>query len=104
MTGPEALTGSQVAERISQAVGRTIRYVNVAPDEWRQRLLAAGMSPDRVDALDELFRERRQHPESSVYLGTHDVFGIRATPFAEFARRNAAIFSGSSKVQALAPA
>jgi uncharacterized protein YbjT (DUF2867 family) len=33
MTGPEALTMDEVAERLSTVLGKPIRYVNVAPDE-----------------------------------------------------------------------
>lgn len=94
MTGPEALTMTQVAERISRAIGKTVRYVDVAPEKKRQILLAAGVPPERADALDELFAERRKRPESMVYLDTHEAFGVRPTTFEEFARRNAAVFRG----------
>ena len=35
MTGPEALTMTDVAEQISQAIGKTIRYVDIAPESYR---------------------------------------------------------------------
>src|SRR5262249_44388777 len=70
MTGPEALAMADVAERISGAVGRMIRYVNVTPEEKKAAMLKAGMPVGQVDALDELFAERRRHPESRVYLNT----------------------------------
>lgn len=100
MTGPEALTMAEVAERISQASGKTVRYVDVTPEEKRKALLAAGIPPVFADALDELFAERRRRVESRVYLGTHEAFGIRPTPFAEFAHRNAAVFRGGSATPA----
>ena len=53
MTGLEALTMREVAEQISRAIGRTIRYVNVTPAERRQALLAKGISASFADALDE---------------------------------------------------
>jgi uncharacterized protein YbjT (DUF2867 family) len=96
MTGPEALTMTDIAERISQAIGKTVRYVNVAPEEKRRALLAAGTPPAFADALDELFAERRKQRESRVYLGTHVAFGIQPTTFADFARHNADLFSGES--------
>jgi len=98
MTGPEALTMTEIAERVSRALGKTVRYVNVAPEEKRRALLAAGTPPERADALDELFAERRRRPESRVHLATHQAFGIRPTTFAEFVRRNADIFRGESTV------
>jgi uncharacterized protein YbjT (DUF2867 family) len=96
MTGPEALTMTEIAERISAAIGRTICYVNVSVAERRQALLAAGIPADFADALDEQAVERLKHPESRVYLGTHEALGIKPTTFAEFARRNAAAFRGEA--------
>jgi len=94
MTGPEALTMMEIAEQISQAVGKTVRYVNVAPAERRRALLAVGIPPAIADALDVQFSERRKGSESRVYPGTHDAFGIHSTTFAEFARRLATEHGG----------
>ena len=94
MTGPESLTMAEIAERISVAIGKTVRYVNVAPTERRQALLASGMPTYLADALDEQAVERRRCPESRVDLSTHDVFGIRPTSFGEFARVHAGAFAG----------
>ena len=55
---------------------------------------AADVPPERADALDELFAERRRCSESRVSLGTHEAFGVKPTTFAHFAERNAALFSG----------
>jgi len=96
MTGPEALTMTDVAERISAAIGKAVRYVNVKPEERRRALLAAGISPALADALDEQTAERLKHPESRVYLRTHDAFQIRPTTFAQFAHRNANAFRGEA--------
>lgn len=96
MTGPEALTMTEVAERISQATGKPFRYVNIPLEEKRQAWLAAGIPSERVDAVSEVVSERSKCPESRVYLGTHEAFGVHPTTFAEFARRNAAIFCGES--------
>jgi len=94
MTGPEPLTMKEIADRISQATGRTIRYVDIPLEEWRRRLLAAGMPEYFVDALDDQTRERRKRSKSRVCLGAHQAFGVRPTTFAEFARRHAAVFRG----------
>src|SRR5262249_36587560 len=98
MTGPEALTMVEVAAQISRAVGKQIEYINVAPEEKRRALLAAGVPGERTDALDELFAERRKCHESRVYVGTHKAFGVKPTTFAKFAERNATLFSGGSAV------
>ncbi|HTT12669.1 MAG TPA: SDR family oxidoreductase [Burkholderiaceae bacterium] len=98
LTGPEALTMSEVAEKLSAATGRPIRYVNVAPEAARQAQLAAGLPPYLVDALVELFAERRKGKESTVSPTVAALLGRPATAFAEFAARNAAIFRGERPV------
>ncbi len=94
MTGPEALTMAEVAERISEAIGKTVRYVNVAPSERRRALLDAGTSTYMADALDEQAEERRRCPESRIDLTTHEAFAVRPTTFGEFARMHASLFVG----------
>jgi uncharacterized protein YbjT (DUF2867 family) len=96
MTGPEALNMAEIAARISDAVGRPIRYVNVAPTERRSAMLAAGLPAYFVDAMDEQAAERRNRPESRVCLDVHRAFGVPPTNFADFARRNAAAFRGET--------
>ena len=94
ITGPEALTMAEVAEKLSAATGRDIRYVNVAPQEAKRARLAAGVPEYTADALDELFAERRKGKESQVYTTFEAIVGRRPTSFDDFARRNAAIFRG----------
>ena len=94
LTGPEALTMAEVAEKLSAATGKPVRYVDVPPEDARQARLAAGLPPFLVDGLDELFAERRKGKESKVWPTIQEVFGWRPASFDEFARRNAAIFRG----------
>src|SRR5487761_954927 len=66
LTGPESLSMSEVAEKLSAATGKTIRYVDVPPEEANKARLAAGMPPYLAEGLDELFAERRKGKESKV--------------------------------------
>jgi len=43
LTGPEALTYHELAERLSQALGRAISYVDLSPAERAAQLEAAGL-------------------------------------------------------------
>ncbi|OLF09923.1 NmrA family NAD(P)-binding protein [Actinophytocola xanthii] len=45
LTGPEALTLAEVAEHISRALNRHVRYRESDEDAMRERLVAAGASP-----------------------------------------------------------
>jgi len=96
LTGPQALTMTEVAEKLSAATGKTIRYVNVPPEAARQAQLAAGMPPYLADALFELFAERRNGKEAKVWPDAELLLDRRPTSFDEFAKRNAAVFRGDS--------
>jgi uncharacterized protein YbjT (DUF2867 family) len=94
LTGPEALSMAEVAEKLSSATGKTIRYVNVAPGDAKKAQLDAGLPAYMVEALSELFAERRKGKEGRVSPVVATILGRRATSFDEFAVRNAAIFRG----------
>lgn len=97
MTGPKALNMTEIAEQISQAIGKTVRYVPISREQRKQALLGARIPPYMVEALDVQADERLKGGiESVVQLETHKEFGITPTTFAEFARRNADAFLGRS--------
>jgi uncharacterized protein YbjT (DUF2867 family) len=97
MTGPEALSMTEVADRISRVNGRTVRYVHVPPIARRQALIAHGIPPEFADALDRQVEERLKGGlESQVDLSTHKLFNIRPTTFLEFAQRNTEAFGGAA--------
>ncbi len=101
LTGPEALTMAEVAQKISTVTGKTIRYVNVAPEDAKKAQLAAGQPAYMVDALAELFAERRKGKESQVSSVVQTLLGRSATSFDEFAARHAAIFRGEQALPKL---
>jgi uncharacterized protein YbjT (DUF2867 family) len=98
MTGPEALTMVEIADRISHAAGRTVRYVAISPIQRRQALIAHGIPPEFADALDRQVEERlKEGHESQVDLSTHRLFNIKRSTFREFAQRNAKAFGGTAQ-------
>jgi uncharacterized protein YbjT (DUF2867 family) len=97
VTGPEALTMVEIADRISHAIGKTVRYVAVSPAARRQALIAHGIPAEFVDALDKQVKERLKGGiESKVDLSTHQLFNVKPTTFLEFAQRNAKAFSAAA--------
>jgi uncharacterized protein YbjT (DUF2867 family) len=98
VTGTEALTIYEVAEKFSAVLGRKINYVNISPEDANKARRDAGMPEYTVDALDELFAERRKGKESKVYYTMQNVFGLRPTSFDEFIIRNLPVFTGELPV------
>jgi uncharacterized protein YbjT (DUF2867 family) len=54
LNGPEAVSNDEVAERISRATGRTVKYVDIPEEAQRKAMLDAGMPEWQVKALLEL--------------------------------------------------
>jgi len=97
LTGPEALTMSEVAETISTVTDKPVRYVDVDPDEKKKELLEAGIPTFFAEALDELFSSRRKNlEEARVDLSTHQAFGVSPTSFETFVRRHLEVFRGEA--------
>jgi uncharacterized protein YbjT (DUF2867 family) len=94
LTGPEALSMTDIAEKLSAATGNRIEYVNVAPEQATSAQLAAGMPPYTAEALAELFAERRKGKEAQVSPLVQTILRRPATSFDAFAERHAAIFRG----------
>lgn len=96
MTGPEALTMDEIAARISASIGKTVKYVSIAPEVRRRELLARGLPEAFVDALDEQTTERLKNPIAKVLIETQRTLGVQPTAFAEFAQRHATEFGASA--------
>ena len=84
--GPQPLTLTEVADHISWAAGRPIRYVETDRTPIRDALLAAGVPPETAEHNSRVF----VHAFSSGALGVlnDDVLDVTGRPpvsFAEFA-------------------
>jgi uncharacterized protein YbjT (DUF2867 family) len=96
LTGSTAHDMTEIAQLLTAAVGKPIRYVDVPPEQARAAQLAAGMPAFNADALFELFAERRAGKESAVYPTVEQLLGRAPTSFAAFAARNASVFKGEA--------
>jgi uncharacterized protein YbjT (DUF2867 family) len=97
MTGPEALTMTEVAHRISRANAMAVRYIAVSPVKRRQALIGHGIPVEFADALDRQLEERLKGGlESQVDLSAHQLFNVEPTTFLEFAKRNKAAIGGAA--------
>lgn len=66
LSGPEALTKVQVAERMSEVLGTAVRYVDADPADVRAGMLGAAMDEWLVDGLMELYAAYRAGYGSTV--------------------------------------
>ncbi len=84
ITGPEALTGDQVAASLTDGLGRAVRYVDVSAAGFRDTLLSYGQPAWLVDALNELFAFYREGLGAVVTDTVAQVAGHPAIPFGQF--------------------
>jgi uncharacterized protein YbjT (DUF2867 family) len=97
LTGGEALTNWQVAEKISQVAGRKISYLDLPPAEFKKAILSAGMPEWSADALLDL---QRLYHEGKASLVTNDVERLtkrKPITFDQFARDYAFAFPAEAK-------
>lgn len=86
ITGPEALTHAEMAHQLSQAVGKSIQYVNIPPAAMREALLGFGMPAWQADGLVEDYDHYRRGEASEVAPTVRDLTGKDATRFSQFAK------------------
>ena len=96
LSGPEALNMHQIAQKIGEVTGRTIRYIEVQREDRNAALRAAGVPEFFVRALDAQTGERLLGRESVMHLETHETLGLNPTTFSEFAARNVGAFLGET--------
>ena len=89
LTGPEALTMTEMAEVISKVTGRHIPYCDASPTEHSKIMREEGASPPVIEQLAQLYSERRKSRYSSVILEPYKKFGLVPTSFEEFSREHA---------------
>lgn len=90
MTGPRLLTFAEAVALVGEAAGRDVRYVSVTPEEYAAEAVAAGLPPDEVHPLIEVFRQALDGRNAHVGDGVERALGRPARDFADFARAAAA--------------
>lgn len=92
ITGPQALTHQELAERLSEATGREIKFVDVVPEAMREALQGMGMPPWQADGLVEDYAHYSRGEAAMVSRDVEDITGRPPRSFAEFAQDHAEAF------------
>ena len=96
ITGPEALTHAQMAEQLSQALGKQVNYVDLPPEAMKQALLSFGMPQWQADGLVEDYDHYRRGEAATVTSTVREVTGHEPIRFAQFAKDYAGKFLGKA--------
>ncbi|HEX9162915.1 MAG TPA: SDR family oxidoreductase [Thermoanaerobaculia bacterium] len=88
LSGPEALSYSEVAEKLSKAAGREVKYVNLSDEQLKGGMVGAGVPAPYADALIDLNRYYRGNTASEVTSDVKKVTGRDPIRFDQYAREN----------------
>ena len=94
ITGPEPLTYKACAEKLSEATGRQIEYVDIPPEAARAGMLAIGMSEWVTDGLLELHAIGASGKSAGMTDAFERITQKKPRTFDVFAKDHAHVFGG----------
>lgn len=92
VTGPQALSGAEVAAALSAVAGRPVRYVAITLQQAKQAMTGMGMPEPLADAMNELYALAPPGHLAGVLDTVQTVTGKPARTFGEFAKDHASAF------------
>jgi uncharacterized protein YbjT (DUF2867 family) len=98
LSGPEALTFAQVAERISAAAGRPVTHVDPTVEQWVADTAAAGMPLDYAQLLGGLFDHIRVSATAAISDDVRRVTGHAPRGFDDYLANPATVAAWASPV------
>jgi uncharacterized protein YbjT (DUF2867 family) len=96
LTGPESLSGAELAERLGEALGRPVRYDDVPPEALARALRAGGMGEWLVEALLEVMSRIREDASAPTADGVDRLCGRRPRSIGDFVNDHAAAFGAAA--------
>ena len=101
LTGPEALTHTQVAERLSSQLGRQISYVDVPDGAAHQSMVSMGMSPWFAEGMITLYHMFKVNGPTTQTLETVERIAGRAPrTLAAYLKENEPAFGSLKQARA----
>jgi uncharacterized protein YbjT (DUF2867 family) len=92
ITAQDALSYRQVADILSNEVGKKISYIDITEDGARKGMEQIGMSDWFIDIMIELFRIIRAGYGSETTAAVEHITGRKPISFAQFAKDYAEVF------------
>jgi uncharacterized protein YbjT (DUF2867 family) len=90
LTGPEAVTYDELANELSNALGRTITHVSLPPADLKAGMLAEGMPEDIADRMLDLERYFRENRAGEITNDIEQVTGREPSRYRDYVRETAA--------------
>ncbi len=95
LSGPEALTYHELANELSNVLGRSISHINLSPSDLKNGMLAGGMPEEIADRMLDLERYYREDQASRITNDIKQVTGRNPRRFAQYARDCASLLQSA---------
>jgi uncharacterized protein YbjT (DUF2867 family) len=86
ITGPEALSHTQVAEILSEETGRSISYIDISEEDARKGMKKMGVEDWFIQNAIELYNIYRAGYASETTIAVEQITGRKPISFAQFAK------------------
>jgi uncharacterized protein YbjT (DUF2867 family) len=95
LTGPAAISFYDVAQALSEVLGKEVRYVNVPLEKAREAMLNMGLSEWRADVLIEYAKAHSEGYSDFTTEEVEQLTGHPATSYKQFATDFERVFRGA---------
>lgn len=92
LTGPQALTHTEMAECLSVALGRQIAFINISPEQMYDMLLGVGLPVWQAEGLIEDYAHYQRNEAAAISSGVQNALGKTPRSFEDFVRDYATVF------------
>lgn len=96
LTGPEALTYAELAEKISKEAGGQVIYTDVPPTELKEKMVSSGIPEWFAAAMSDLYVAGQSGALAKVTETLKQLIGTPPRSFAAFVHENAPAFQGEN--------
>lgn len=97
LSGPEALSYHEIADKLSAVAGRKISYVDVSDEDFKRGMVSVGAPAEAADAMIELFHYYMSGAASGISPVVRRLTGREPLSFDQYARDHAAFFRAEAK-------
>lgn len=96
VTGPEAISNQEVAEKMSTQLGRKITYVNVTDEQAADSMRASGMDAWSVGVMIELMQAARAGYMAATSPDARNILKRPPASFDQFLKDHLQVFHGAA--------
>jgi uncharacterized protein YbjT (DUF2867 family) len=93
LTGPQALTNTEIVDVVAAVLGRPLQYQEVPDDLVRQRFVGLGFPPEFGDAYVDMLATTIDQP-AMVTDNVQKILGRPAQSFEQWVSQHRAVFTG----------